>query len=127
MRLLLDAHTLVWAAESPSKLGSRATTEIKKQTNERFVGAGTVWELAIKVGLGKLSLSLPFADWMNKAIADLAATILPISIEHAAKQTELAGRGDPFDRLLAAQSLVETMTIVSNDADLDQYGVQRLW
>jgi PIN domain nuclease of toxin-antitoxin system len=64
---------------------------------------------------------------MNKAVADLGTTILPITIEHAETQSRLAGRGDPFDRLLAAQCKVENVPIASNDSGLDQYGVQRLW
>jgi PIN domain nuclease of toxin-antitoxin system len=83
--------------------------------------------MSIKVGLGKLTLSLPFEEWMNKMIGDLGAAILDITIAHAATQAHLSGRGDPFDRLLAAQSIVEGLTIVSNDPGLDQYGIQRFW
>ena len=127
MRLLVDAHALIWAVEDTSQLGPQAATALQDSANDLLVSAGTIWELSIKVGLGKLSLTMPFADWMNKAIADLGAAILPIKIEHADAQTQLLGRGDPFDRLLAAQSIVENLSIVSNDTGLDQYGVQRLW
>jgi len=127
VRLLVDAHALIWAVEDTSQLGPQAATALQDSANDLLVSAGTIWELSIKVGLGKLSLTMPFADWMNKAIADLGAAILPIKIEHADAQTQLLGRGDPFDRLLAAQSIVENLSIVSNDTGLDQYGVQRLW
>lgn len=127
MRLLVDAHALIWAVEDPSKLGPQAATALADRTNEILVSAGTIWELSIKTGLGKLSLALPFAQWMNQAIADLGAAILPITIAHADAQSKLPGRGDPFDRLLAAQSIVENVSIVSSDAGLDQYGVSRLW
>jgi len=63
---------------------------------------------------------------MDKAITDLGATILPILVEHADVLAQLPGRGDPFDRMLAAQSKVENVSIVSNDIELDQYGVTRL-
>lgn len=127
MKLLLDSHALIWAADNPSKLSLQAAAALKDPANELYVSAATVWELSIKIGLGKLSLSLPFHDWMTKAIADLGATILPIRIEHAAAQTQLPGRGDPFDRLLAAQSKVENFSIISSDTELDQYGVRRVW
>ncbi|MEX2307212.1 MAG: type II toxin-antitoxin system VapC family toxin [Pirellulales bacterium] len=127
MRLLLDAHALIWAVDDPSKLGTKAATELIDPSNELLLSAGTVWESSIKVGLGKLSLSLPFGEWMNKAIADLGATVLPIQIDHADAQTQMPGRGDPFDRLLAAQANVEELSVVSNDTQLDLYGVARLW
>jgi len=119
-------HALIWTADDPSKLGPQAATELADPTNELVVSAGAIWEIAIKVGQGKLSLTMPFGEWMNKAITDLAATIL-LKIEHADAQTQLPGRGDPFDGLLAAQSNVERMVLVSNDAGLDPHGVQRLW
>lgn len=127
MRLLLDAHALIWAVDNPSRLGAQAAKELQNAANELLVSAGTVWEISIKVGLGKLTLSLPFGEWMNRACTDLGAVILPIEIEHAAAQAQLPGRGDPFDRLLAAQSKIESATIMSNDPGLDQYGAQRLW
>lgn len=113
MRLLLDAHSLIWAVDDPSKLGPKVVAIIENPANELLVSAGTIWELAIKVGLGKLKLSLPFGQWMNQAITDLGASILPISIAHAEAQAQLPGTGDPFDRLLAAQSKVENLTVVS--------------
>jgi PIN domain nuclease of toxin-antitoxin system len=127
VRLLLDAHALIWAVDDPSKPGVRADEVIGDPANPLLVGAGTIWEISIKVGLNKLTLSLPFGEWMSKAIADLGATIVPITIEHAAVQSQMSGRGDPFDRLLAAQSQVDELTVVSGDSGLDQYGVQRLW
>lgn len=71
MRLLLDAHSLIWAVDDPSKLGPKVVAIIENPANELLVSAGTIWELAIKVGLGKLKLSLPFGQWMNQAITDL--------------------------------------------------------
>jgi len=118
---------MIWAVDDPSKLGPHSATELADPLNELLVSAGTIWEIAIKVGLGKLSLSLPFGQWMNNAVADLGATILPIRVEHADAQINLTGRGDPFDRLLAAQSKVEDLSVVSNDSGLDQYSVPRLW
>jgi PIN domain nuclease of toxin-antitoxin system len=64
---------------------------------------------------------------MDKGFDDLGIAILPISVGHAERVTQLPGRGDPFDRLLAAQCIVEDVPIVSSDSGLDQYGVQRIW
>ena len=91
-------------------------------------GAGTIWEIAIKAGLKKLNLSRPYRPWIEQAITGLAVTILPITVEHADVQAGLPHHHrDPFDRLLVAQALVENMPVVSADAQLDAYGINRLW
>lgn len=71
---------------------------------------------------------MPYREWMNKAIADLGLTVLPISVEYAEVQSRLPRHhGDPFDRLLAAQAQVENVAILSADAVFDRYGVKRIW
>ncbi|NLY02506.1 MAG: type II toxin-antitoxin system VapC family toxin [Rhodopirellula sp.] len=128
MKLILDAHALIWAVDDPPKLGSQATRALRDPANDLFVSAGTVWELAIKVGLGKLSLSLPFREWMHLAMSDLGTAVLPITVEYADVQSRLPRyHGDPFDRLLVAQAQVENMSLLSSDSVLDQYGVARIW
>ena len=128
MRLLLDSHTIIWAVDDPARLSAAATAAILDPANERLVSAGTVWELAIKFGLGNLTLSLPYRQWMERAIADLQSAILPISVEHADVQAGLPMiHRDPFDRLLVAQALTEGVQSVSVDVKFDPYGVTRLW
>ena len=128
MRHLLDAHSVIWALDDPSKLGPAAVTALQDPANQLLLGAGTMWELGIKTALGKLMLSLPFRKWMDKAMADLGLTVLPITLDHAEGQTGLPfHHRDPFDRLLAAQALVEGIPVVSADAVFDQYGVNRIW
>ena len=128
MKLLIDAHSVIWAVDNPAELGPQAVLALLDTNNELLMGAGTLWELAIKVGLGKLTLSLPFKQWMTQAIADLGLLILPITIDHADVQTHLKmHHRDPFDRLLVAQASVEHMQVVSADVIFDQYGVPRIW
>ena len=128
MRVLLDTHTLFWAVDAPAMLSPTATTTLQDPVNELLVSAATIWEVAIKVGNGKLKLSRPFRVWMNQALADLGATLLPITVEYADAQAALPKHhGDPFDRLLIAQSLIESIPIVGLDAAFDSYGVRRLW
>ena len=83
MRGLIDAHTLLWAVDDPSKLGPAALADLQDPGNELFVSAGTIWEMAIKVGLGKLTLSRPYRPWIEQALADLGTFVLPISVAHA--------------------------------------------
>jgi PIN domain nuclease of toxin-antitoxin system len=128
VRLLLDSHAVIWAVDDPAQLGSRAVQVLQDPDNELLVSAGTLWELAIKVGLGKLALSLPFREWMQQAIDDLGATVLQITVEYADAQAGLMNHHrDPFDRLLIAQATVEQISIVSSDAAFDAYGVSRIW
>ena len=99
MRLLLDSHALIWAADDPAKLAAVAEGVIRDPLNERVISAATIWEIAIKVGKGRLPLSLPYRQWMDKAIADLCLTILPIELDHAERQSTLpTHHNDPFDR-----------------------------
>jgi PIN domain nuclease of toxin-antitoxin system len=125
MRHLIDAHSLIWAVDEPLKLASAALAAMQDPSNELVLSAGTIWELSIKVGLGKLSLSSPFRTWITKAIADLGLTILPITIEHAEVYSSLPfHHRDPFDRLLVAQIQVEGFLLVSSDSVFDLYRVR---
>lgn len=84
--------------------------------------------MAIKFGLKKLPLSLPYRQWMDKAIADLGLIALPITLDHAERHAGLPWHHrDPFDRLLAAQALMEGIPLLSADKSFDPYGVTRLW
>ena len=128
MRVLLDSHTLIWAADDPAKLSDLARAVIEDPANDRLLSAATIWEISIKVGKGRLPLSLPYRAWMDRAIADLCLTLLPITLDHAERQSRLPDHhGDPFDRLLVAQSLFEAIPIVGIDVALDPYGVVRIW
>jgi len=128
VKLLVDAHTLIWAVDDPSKLGPQAVTALQDPANDLLLSAGTIWEIAIKVGLKKLSLSMPYKQWVTKAMADLGMTVLPITVEYADVQAGLPNHHrDPFDRMLVAQSQVENIHLVSADPVFDQYGINRLW
>lgn len=128
MRVLLDTHALFWAVDDLAKLSATALAAIQDPANDRLLSAATIWELAIKFGMGKITLSLPYRQWMDKAIADLKLSMLPITVEYAERQAALPNHHkDPFDRLLIAQALVEGTPVVSADAALDAYGVTRLW
>ncbi len=128
MRLLLDTHAVIWYVDQDQLLSSSAHATISDPANDLLLSAGTIWEIGIKVGLNKLSLSLHYRDWMNKAIADLGLSVLPICVEYADAQAGLPRHhGDPFDRLLAAQALVENIPLISSDPIFDLYNVKRIW
>ncbi len=128
MRLLIDSHALIWAVDDPNRLTAISSSALQNPRNQLIVSAATIWEVAIKVGTGKLKLSGPYRPWITKAIFDLGATILPITIDYADFQAGLPfHHRDPFDRLLIAQSIVESIPVVSGDALFDAYGITRIW
>ncbi len=128
MRVLLDTHALIWAVDDPNKLSATARTSLENSMNDLLLSAATIWEIAIKVELKKISLSKPYPEWMNQALVDLGATLLPITVEYAAAQSTLPSHHrDPFDRLIIAQALTEQIPIVCADSTFDRYGVLRLW
>ena len=128
MRVLLDTHTVIWWVDQDHLLGAAARAAITDPANELLLSAGTIWEIAIKVALGKLSLSMPYRQWMTQAMKDLGATLLPITIEYADAQARLPlHHRDPFDRLLIAQAQVDDVPLISGDAIFDQYSIARLW
>jgi len=128
VRAIIDSHALIWAVDDPERLASKAREVIGDSTNEILFSSSSIWELAIKVGLGKLILSLPFDTWMRQAVTDLRLTILPITIECADVQSKLENHHrDPFDRLLVAHARVWGVPIISSDPIFDRYGIQRIW
>lgn len=87
----------------------------------------TVWEIAIKVGIKKLTLAQPYRPWNERALFDLRATVLPITVAYSDAQAGLPPHhGDPFDRMLIAQALTDALTVVSADRQFDAYGVPRI-
>jgi len=128
MKFLLDTHAVIWWVDHDNLLNDSAHAAIADPSNDLLLSAATIWEIAIKVSLGKLTLSMPYRQWMDQAIANLGATLLPITVRYADVQAGLPRHhGDPFDRLLVAQAIVEQIPIVSNDPALDPYGINRLW
>jgi len=128
MRVLLDSHTLIWAADDIAKLSAKALALLQDPLNDRLISAATIWEIAIKVGKKRLPLSMRYRPWMDQVMADLCLTLWPITLDHAERQVVLPPHhNDPFDRLLIAQALVEGIPLISCDANFDAYGVHRLW
>ena len=128
MKLLLDTHVILWFEEDAVQLPETVKAWIENEDNEKFVSIASVWEVAIKVGLGKLILGKPIEDYFMDLLSRNGFTLMPISISYALRVHSLPPyHRDPFDRMLVAQSLQEEMSIVSADPALDAYGLPRLW
>jgi PIN domain nuclease of toxin-antitoxin system len=101
---------------------------IEEPANEVDVSPASYWEIAIKIKLGKYALPQPYQQFMEAQIAVNDFRILPIEPRHTALLTTMPfHHKDPFDRLLVAQALSESVSIISVDSQLDAYGVQRMW
>ncbi len=127
MELLLDTHALIWHALLDPRLPPATRRLIDEPANVVFVSAASAWEIATKTRLAKLPQS-PLARDFVATVGAEDFRILPISAQDAQDAGNLAGaHGDPFDRMLAAQALRRDLVLLSNDAVLDQFGINRLW
>jgi PIN domain nuclease of toxin-antitoxin system len=128
MRYLLDTHTLLWAALEDDLLSPRARRIIASAANELVVSAASAWEISTKYRLGRIPFAHDLAEDFIPAVQAAGYQMLPISVEHALRAGRLSGdHRDPFDRVLAAQAIHEDMPLISNDCQLDVFGVRRVW
>jgi PIN domain nuclease of toxin-antitoxin system len=128
MKLLLDTHIFIWWADEPEKLSARALAALEDENNRLVLSVVSPWEIQIKAQLGKLKLSLPLGDLIESQQQANELEILPVTVEHVlALDTLPLHHKDPFDRLLAAQSIVEGLTVVSADPKLSAYGLTVIW
>lgn len=128
MRLLLDTHTFLWFVGDDPKLSATARLMIGDGDNEVMLSLASIWEIAIKVSLGKLLLAEPLESFVTTQIERNDIRLLPIHMSHAIKVATLPfHHRDPFDRLLVAQGLVEQLPILGADNVFSDYGVQRIW
>jgi PIN domain nuclease of toxin-antitoxin system len=126
--LLLDTHTFIWWASEPKKLSKKVLTLCQDSNNTLILSVASVWEMQIKIQLGKLKLDAELADLIEvqRKINDLQ--ILPVRLEHTLEIKNLEDyHKDPFDRLLLAQARVEKLIMLSNDSNIKRYSASVIW
>ncbi len=127
MKLLLDTHTAIWWLDAPKRLGKTGYGMIADPSNEVLISAIVPWEIAIKMNSGKMPPHVLATDFLQ-VLSDEEFTFLQIHPLHAIRSGLLPFlHRDPFDRLLAAQSLELGIPPISIDAIFDRYGVARIW
>ena len=127
MKLLLDTHVFIWWDSEPGRISTSAMAALRDPANSIFLSVASVWEMVIKVQLGKLTLRQPLADIVAAQQAN-GITVLAVELGHSLVIEHLpAIHKDPFDRLLIAQSSVEDMELVSADQTFAGYPVRTLW
>jgi PIN domain nuclease of toxin-antitoxin system len=128
MKYLLDTHTLLWFLSGDEKLSGRARLLIDDPSNEKFLSIASLWEIAIKAGLGKIDLDKPFEQMFPERLDFNRIRILAITVDSLIKLATLPfHHRDPFDRLIIAQGLTEGLPIVSIYMVFDAYGINREW
>jgi PIN domain nuclease of toxin-antitoxin system len=128
MRLLLDTHAFLWFIMGSANLSVNARALIENPANERLLSIVSLWEIAIKTSLGKLTLSASFDELIPAQLKLNGIDLLNINVDHLSTLTTLPfHHRDPFDRLIIAQAIVEKPTVISLDGAFDTYGVTRHW
>lgn len=127
MRYMLDTHSLIWYFEGDFQLPPALKDLIEELEHPVYVSIASFWEIAIKVSLNKLALSQSLQT-ISEHILSLQIEILPVTIPHLLHLQSLPfHHRDPFDRLLIAQSQVESLRMISKDSIFDTYLVDRIW
>lgn len=122
---LVDSHALLWFLTDDPRLSAPARDTMQSGESVLLVSAASVWEMAIKSSMGKLTAPDDLLDVLH----DQGFEVLGVAADHAwaVRGLHLGDHKDPFDRLLVAQAKHENLPVISNDPQLDQYGVTRHW
>ncbi|HEV7517108.1 MAG TPA: type II toxin-antitoxin system VapC family toxin [Thermoanaerobaculia bacterium] len=125
MRFLLDTHIFLWFIGGSERLRDPARTLLVDPENEALLSVASLWEIAIKVNLGKLTLERPFEELIPEQLSVAEIDRLPIRMEHLATLSKLSlYHRDPFDRLIIAQAIAEGVPVLSSDPEFRKYPVQ---
>ena len=129
MKLLLDTHALIWAVQSPERLGDDARAAVIANDAEVYASHASLWEMAIKCSIGKLDqLDRKAAAWFDHFVPRSGLRQLPITASHVGAVEDLPRlHNDPFDRLLVVQARQGGMAMVTLDSHVSQYDIDVIW
>ena len=128
MTYLLDTHVVLWAALEPEKLSLRTTEILRSQDQLLMISSASIWEIVIKVSIGKLLLPMDLDAFIHTTVSRLNARVIDIALD----DTLILGRlpihhNDPFDRILIAQALNHNVPFISRDKTMAHYDVETIW
>jgi len=128
MNVLLDTHAFLWAITGHKMLSKTARKTFLDPRNSLFFSAVSMWEICIKISLGKLSLKSGWFKKIQNEMSINAIQWLPVEMSHCAELTKLPfHHRDPFDRMLVVQARVENLLVLSRDSRLSAYEIERIW
>ena len=127
MKYLLDTHTILWCIGNSQRLSPKTKEIIANREKDVFISSVSLWEVAIKVNLGKLELNSTFDEFLDK-VRSGDFEILQIKDAYLKRLSILPPiHKDPFDHLLISTALVENLTIITADENVRKYGVPWIW
>jgi PIN domain nuclease of toxin-antitoxin system len=127
-KYLLDTHTFLWWESNADQLSATAFALLSDRTNMLLFSIANIWEMQIKVQIGKLKLNLPLEEMVTNQVSKNQLILLPVLFPHVLELDKLpAHHRDPFDRLLVAQALFEDATIISRDSEIIKYPAPVIW
>ena len=128
MRYLLDTHAFIWWDSEPKKLSAQVLALLQESNAQLFLSMASLWEMQIKIQLGKLKLRQPLEDIIQLQIIENNIQLLDITAQHIFALSSLDEfHKDPFDRLIISQSIHENLPVISKDNVFEQYPVRVIW
>jgi PIN domain nuclease of toxin-antitoxin system len=128
VRVLIDTHVFIWWTSDVKMLSSQVCDLLLDPNTEVVLSVVSVWEMQIKLSLGKLQFKTTLQELVQDEINQNRIEILPLSLSHIYALKDLPQHHrDPFDRILIAQSMESGLPIVSIDEKFDAYGIDRIW
>ena len=128
MRVLTDTHAMLWWLRDDQRLSHRARQILGDGGNELLWSIASSWEIAVKLGLGKMEIDKPLARLFADLVSEQGVTVLPVGHEHCALLAGLAlHHRDPFDRMLVVQAMQERVPILTADPKLALYDAEIIW
>lgn len=128
MKLLLDTHVFLWFLAGDPRLRASARRRIESVRDEKWLSIASVWEIAIKLSLGKLDLRDPLAQVVERGTRESGILLLSVTKADAIRVASLPWHHrDPFDRMLAAQAIEHDLTLLTGDVRFDAYELRRSW
>jgi PIN domain nuclease of toxin-antitoxin system len=128
VKIILDTQVLIWWANNVSNVSDRVQSIIFDVDNELWVNLASIWEIQIKVSLGKLSLPRPLPDIITTQVSENQIKIMQIELSHIYTLDLLPSyHRDPFNRIIIDQAMDEKVSIASIDKDFNAYSIERIW
>ncbi len=128
MKLLLDTHVFIWSVLEPEKLSSQIVMLISSDDNDLFLSTASIWEMQIKIGIGKLHFDNLLSEIVAQQREINELKILPIKLKHIWQLNNLPlHHKDPFDRMIISQAITENLPILTIDNIFNQYPINTIW
>lgn len=128
MKLLLDTHVFLWFIEGSPNLSGLARSLIENEQTQKFLSIASLWEISIKISMGKLDIGMTVTDLVEREILSNGILLLDIKIDHLDELAKLPfHHKDPFDRLIISQAMTEPIIVISKDNNFTHYPITLMW